>query len=203
VIETGTFLGTGSTRIILEAFGTEVPEKFYTIEIEPTFYERARQNLASFKYVEVLWGLSVDTHRAEQFINHDPLLVPGEAARRNLLIENPADPRSFYLSEIRAGVQGYASKAPDRWLELLLNRHRTATPLIALDSAGGIGWLEFCEVIRIMKGYKFLLFLDDINHVKHHRSLRYILSHPDFDLLDYEMKDGWLVAISRPVPKFA
>jgi predicted O-methyltransferase YrrM len=37
VIETGTFLGKGSTRIILDAFEANPPEKFYTVEISGAF----------------------------------------------------------------------------------------------------------------------------------------------------------------------
>ena len=55
VIESGTFLGTGSTRLILEALGATRPEAFYTIEVSPSLVEQARVNLAAFPWVQVVW----------------------------------------------------------------------------------------------------------------------------------------------------
>lgn len=210
VIETGTYLGTGSTRIIAEAFEKAPPEKFYTIEISPRFFEQARQHLSDLNFVEVLWGLSVGRAQAETFLRNDAMLW--EAARYNIEVENPQDPVSFYLAEIsgsmdvrpRLDSECYASRgnvAPDGLLEKLLSQYRECRPLIALDSAGGIGWLEFLEVIRIQGAEPFVLFLDDVNHVKHYRSLKYVQSSTDFHIIDCDIEDGWLVAAFCPAVK--
>jgi len=84
---------------------------------------------------------------------------------------------------------------PERLLELLLEKHRQDRPLICLDSAGGIGWLEFQEVLRLQAGYPFLLFLDDINHVKHYRSKVYVETTPRFDVIGSDLEEGWMVAL--------
>jgi hypothetical protein len=207
VIETGTYLGKGSTRIIAESFELAPPERFYTIEISPRFSEIARQHLADLEFVEVIWGLSVGRKQAETFLQNDSLLW--EAHHYNIAVENPEDPVSFYLAEINGNMSGkgrrdsecYADSseiAPDRLLEKLLSQYRDYNPLIALDSAGGIGWLEFLEVIRLQEARPFVLFLDDVNHVKHYRSLKYVQSSADFQMIDCDIKDGWLVAAFRP-----
>jgi hypothetical protein len=205
VIETGTYLGTGSTRLIAEAFGQNPPEKFFTIEIARRHYQLARRNLADLKFVTVLWGLSVDREQAEQFLRNDPLLR--EARQYDIEVENPEDPVSFYLKELSDGEAGVAEQgdeamaadvAPDSVLEYLLGEYRDRFPLIALDSAGGIGWLEFQLVMHVQQGLPFLLLLDDINHVKHYRSMLYVQSAPEFSIIDCDMKDGWLIAVFNP-----
>ena len=195
VVETGTYLGQGSTRIIASAFQEKPPEKFYTLEISRSYYEAARQNLSDLPYVEVLWGLSMGRSEAERFIREDAFLRTG-AQSLHLKVDH-SDPIEFYLREIRGqfGGSAPADDAPDHLLESILLEVREKVPLIALDSAGGIGWLEFQEVLRLQEGYPFVLFLDDVNHVKHHRSRLCVKSHPDFSIIDCDMNDGWLVAI--------
>jgi hypothetical protein len=203
VIETGTYLGTGSTRMIAEAFAPDIPEKFYTIEISSRCCEIARRNLAHLEFVEVVRGLSVDRQQAENFIRNDSFLW--EAKRHGIEVEQPKDPVGFYLNEIRRRENGAGAHedecypdpvkvAPDNLLARLLPQYRDRQPLIALDSAGGIGWLEFQEVLRLQAGFPFVLFLDDINHVKHYRSLKYVESCPEFYMIDCNVSHGWMLA---------
>lgn len=207
VIETGTYLGTGSTRMIADAFAPGAPEKFYTIEISRNSYNVASRNLAHLKFIEVIWGLSVSREQAESFIRSDSLLW--EAAHYGIEVERPEDPVGFYLREINkaknhscAGEDEcyptLANLPPDNVLGQLLPRYKNCQPLIALDSAGGIGWLEFQEVMRLHEGFPFVLFLDDVNHVKHYRSLKYVESCPEFHMIDCDVSDGWALAAYDP-----
>jgi hypothetical protein len=201
VIETGTYLGKGSTRMITEAFAPGAPEKFYTIEISRRFYEAARRNLLPLGFVEVLWGLSVGRVQAEEFLQSDSLLW--EAGRYGIEVEQPEDPVGFYLREISSDRNGAredecypdpVGTAPDNLLARLLAQYKDRMPLIALDSAGGVGWLEFQEVLHLQEGLPFVLFLDDVNHVKHYRSLKYVQSSPEFRMIDCDVQDGWALA---------
>lgn len=207
VVETGTYLGTGSTRMIAEAFAPGAPEKFYTIEISRTNYETARQNLAHLGAVEVVWGLSVGREQARDFIRGDSFLW--EAGSHGIEVEQPEDPVAFYLNEINADILGLCScvedndcyrkpAAPENLLARLLSQYNDRRPLIALDSAGGLGWLEFQEVLRLQEGLPFVLFLDDVNHVKHYRSLKYVQSSPGFRLIDCDLRHGWALAAYEP-----
>src|SRR5262245_23985715 len=74
-IECGTHRGTGSTRILLEVAATCSIPRIYTMEISKNLYEESRRNLAIFPQVECLWGLSVDSREAAEFIQNDPLLL--------------------------------------------------------------------------------------------------------------------------------
>jgi hypothetical protein len=72
-------------------------------------------------------------------------------------------------------------------------------PLIVLDSAGGIGYLEFSTVLKVMEGHPYLLLLDDICHLKHFRSYNYICSERQFAVLGERKESGWLLARYHPV----
>ena len=201
VIETGTCLGTGSTRMVIDAFAPDKPEKFYTIEISPRRCEIARRNLSDYEFVEVLWGLSVERSEAEKFLRNDSLLW--EAERHGIEVEQPEDPVSFYLREINSDKKNGAPedpnmRAPDNLLVRLLSQYKDQRPLIVLDSAGGIGWLEFQEVMRLQEGLPFLLFLDDVRHVKHYRSRMFVESCSDFHMIDCYVNHGWALAFYEP-----
>ena len=149
VVETGTYKGDGSTRIIAEAFGDEPPEAFYTIEISWALYHEAEQALRNLPFVKCIWGLSVDRLSAENFIRNDSFLRDHHL-HPDLYIDSPEDPVSFYLKEIQGmSRDGKTSLyAPDRLLEHLLQRYRQKIPLIALDSAeelGGLSFRKYCD----------------------------------------------------------
>jgi hypothetical protein len=198
IIESGTYLGTGSTRLILEALGETQPEAFYTIEISPSLVEQARKNLAPFPWVQVVWGLSIRRQEAISFVESDPMLRDLDP-ELDVFVDFLPDPRAGYLHEIRSGIgSGEASEAPEGVLVSLLTRHRNDRPLISLDSAGGIGWLEFQIMRETMGDRPYLLFLDDINHIKHYRSKLAIENSADFVVSGSDFEEGWMVAEHRP-----
>jgi hypothetical protein len=71
-------------------------------------------------------------------------------------------------------------------------------PLILLDSAGGIGFLEFNKVKEIMGDNPYTLVLDDTHHVKHHRSKLSIHQDPNFKIVYNDDVHGRLIAIHKP-----
>ena len=195
VVETGTYLGTGSTKAILAAFGERRPDVFYTLEVSKKFHDHARRNLATFPFVRCLWGLSVYRQEALGFVENDRLLKDPDP-ELDIFVDFLPDPVAGYLNEIRGGLGDESDlKAPEGILATLLERHKRDRPLICLDSAGGIGWLEFREVLRLQDGYPFLLFLDDINHVKHYRSKLFVEREPEFSVLDSDLNEGWMIAV--------
>lgn len=195
VVETGTYLGLGTTKLLLEALGETPIEAFYTIEVSPAFYSEAVLNLLHHPRVHCLWGLSVGQDQAAEFIRGDDLLRDIEN-HPDLYIDSD-QPVQAYLDEVRGagGTQRPLEIIPERWLEKLLPRIRDARPLIALDSAGGIGWLEYQEVRRLLGQAPCGLFLDDINHVKHHRSFRALQDDPRARIVAQDAERGWAVAL--------
>ena len=116
----------------------------------------------------------------------------------DIFVDFLPDPRSGYLSEIRNGIGGGdARESPEGLLRPLLEKHRRDRPLISLDSAGGIGWMEFQIVLETMGDAPYALFLDDINHLKHYRSMLHVESSPDFCVYSRDFQEGWLVAGHR------
>ena len=120
---------------------------------------------------------------------HDPTRRLGEGSRlrdaRNLSRSRSNSARDADEKDL---------EAPEGILAVLLERYKRDRPLICLDSAGGIGWLEFQEVLRLQEGHPFLLFLDDINHVKHYRSKLFVERTPEFTVFDSDWNEGWMVA---------
>jgi hypothetical protein len=96
-------------------------------------------------------------------------------------------PKSFYMREISQNV------VVDNALELLCNNDRKQ--LIFLDSAGGVGYLEYLWVMNLPNEYLMnkILMLDDINHIKHYRSVKDLIDK-GFDVqVSEDKRFAWCV----------
>ena len=68
IIESGTYLGTGSTVLLSNAFaGSPSFEKLFTCEVNWNFYSEAKINLKKFSKVKCLYGRTVSFNEAEEF----------------------------------------------------------------------------------------------------------------------------------------
>jgi hypothetical protein len=219
VIETGTYLGTGSTRIFAEFYQQNRPvRRFVTMEANWDNWRRARSNLKRFSFVEPKWGLSVNKGKAIEFIRNDAAirehqLYPG------IFIDDINDPIGFYTKELESGATRRQGSTPQvftasalkstvkelvkralYWhgedlLTQILKRHKMDWPLVVLDSAGGIGRLEFEITLETMGSAGYALFLDDTHHLKHFRSLQEIRSRSDFRLIRAANDGSWVLAV--------
>jgi hypothetical protein len=213
IIETGTYLGTGSTRILAEFFAHRPVRRFVTMETNWNYWRIARRNLRRFPFVETLWGLSVGRQKALNFIRND------EAIREHqrypeIFIDDVENPVGFYTREVEGAHAARATPALKSALKSALERlskvffwkgedllprtlelHRDHRPLIMLDSAGGIGHLEFLTTLTSMGDASYALLLDDTHHLKHFRSLRHIRSDPQFRLIRTAHDESWALAV--------
>jgi hypothetical protein len=82
-------------------------------------------------------------------------------------------------------------------LKKFVSKYKKEVPLILLDSAGGIGLLEFKIVTETMGSDPYYLLLDDINHLKHFRSFKEIKENPSFTILAENVESGWVFAKSN------
>lgn len=157
IVESGTALGDGSTRIFAQY---NIPIK--TIECNKANYEQAVQNLAEYDHVELFHALTLDKAETAAFIEADRLFLenPGD------IYSDSADPVSFYLHEINQDVP-----EDNKLIPLISNNKKQ---LVFLDSAGGIGYLEFLKVMESEYLGSKVVLLDDVDHVKHHRSVQYL-----------------------------
>jgi hypothetical protein len=213
VVETGTYLGTGSTRMLAAAFASGRPPKsFITIEANWSSWRAALGNLAAFPFVTVLWGRTMSRRAALEFVRSDDVLRHHERWP-DVFIDDTRHPVRSYSRELRGrlggrprGLVSTVRFARDRLRhysgdDLLIRSLRSVReqrPLILLDSAGGIGWLEFQTVLREMGSAPYTIVLDDTHHVKHFRSLAHIRGDPTFTILAESAEHGWVVARHSP-----
>jgi len=209
LIESGTFLGTGSTRTIAEAFPEDKkPICFYTFEVRYQFYKKAKANLEPYDFVKPIWGLSVNRQDAIAFVKQDTVIANHEQYP-DVFIDDVENPVNFYLRECegkmrttRQAIKSFlfnirpkkGEELQQNLLNILLEKHKKDKPMVILDSAGGTGYLEFLTLMKHMKNENFFLLLDDIHHLKHFRSFREVQENPNFQVLGYDLKVGWCLA---------
>ena len=154
IVETGTNTGLGSTAILAK-MGIPV----VSLECSPSNYQQAKFNLNRHSHVTLLNGLSLSKKDMVEFIIKDKTVHP-----ENIMIDTP-EPIPFYLTEINFNV-------PEDLLFPLIQNNKDQ--LIFLDSAGGVGYLEYLKVMSLDKDLlkTKTLVLDDIHHVKHYRSVK-------------------------------
>lgn len=197
LIETGTYLGTGTTSIIANTLKELklTDSIFHTIEVNPVFYRKAVENLIEnqlIDYVNMHNGLSVprtllpsvkiieeesifDLKEEEIFVDHD------ETERV----------KKYYNETDFPGV-------PDDLLLKCLEDFSFAPDFVLLDSAGHMGNIEFNYLIEKIKNVCYIA-LDDVNHLKHYKSLKQIKTDPRFELLMLsDEKFGFCVARFTP-----
>lgn len=210
IIESGTFKGTGSTTTLAKAIikNRALIDNFYTIEVDHNFYKVAKKWLKKYKFVHPIWGLSVDESEAISFIENDEA-INNHTKYPDIYIDTLTNPKDFYLNEIKGQLSKTAKKSfidslfsfksnndffKTNVFASLLPKVTDQIPLILLDSAGGIGFLEFNTVLKYLHNSEFIIILDDIHHLKHFRSLQYIKSSNNFQIIAENVIDGWVVA---------
>src|SRR5262245_11685233 len=156
IVETGTRYGDGST-LVLATTGKPVT----TIECNPNNHHQAVTNLSTYPNVTCILGYSLFRQKMFDFIDQDSIYD----SNLPIMFDNLINPREYYKIEI-----GNQPIQENVLINLIDNSIRQ---LILLDSAGGVGWLEYLTVVSLSpeKLQKKILILDDIGHVKHYRSV--------------------------------
>jgi hypothetical protein len=156
IVETGSYDGLGSTSIFAQT-------KKYVFSIECNFnnFVNASRNLITHDNVCVIHGLS---------IKREHLIVGLLNEKFDVETKYDSDfPKTFYMREISHQV------VVENALDLFCKNNRKQ--LLFLDSAGGVGYLEFLSVMDFPKEYleNKVLMLDDISHIKHKRSVEKLI----------------------------
>lgn len=198
IIETGTYQGIGSTKLIASLIRDLQIEdsKFYSIECNEGFYQDAKVNLTAHgmqDFVILMKGLSVPKS-----------LLPNESETQEK-IERAllTDGIKVDHAEVKLGSVLYSKEAQTDGQEDLLGyiiKKGCFNPdFVLLDSAGHIGSIEFEYFTRILT-YPCLIGLDDTKHIKHFESKETMLSDSNrFEIL-YESSEhtGSLIAQFTP-----
>jgi hypothetical protein len=69
--------------------------------------------------------------------------------------------------------------------------------LIVLDSAGGVGNMEFQIIDELMKNEAYYLLLDDTHHLKHFRGYDIIKNRGDFSIINNSDKNGCVLCYHK------
>ena len=155
IVETGTYCGTGSTLIFAK---TNLP--VFSIECNARHVAAAKKSLKNYPNVSILQGYSLKHKEMLEFIFKDTIYEKNPKLRR----EGESKAPLFYLQEISC------STLAEKLLIKLVNNNKRQ--LVFLDSSGGVGYLEFKKFMSIKHLKKKVLMLDDIQHVKHYRSVQ-------------------------------
>ena len=168
VIETGTFNGLGSTMIF-----AKIGIKTQTIESCLSSFFAAKDNLKNYSNVILHHGSSLKIQEMLDFIDQDDFYSSSEIKIQNISIDGGSvDAKSFYKDE----VTGFGYSAPPKE-DILFNLiNNSKKQLVFLDSAGGVGFLEFKKFMSIDECFRKnkILVLDDVAHIKHYRSVNFL-----------------------------
>jgi len=201
IIETGTNLGLGSTRILAECVieaGRAEEIRIETIESQYWNYLSAFRNLQQFPFVGCHFGCSLGRESILPFLHGDEMLQ-NHKAYSGVYIDRDGSGRElaeWYGAEAIGQTQqaGYR----DDILGELIGENLGKRLMFLLDSAGGMGLLEFQTTVQAMIGQEFCLLLDDRHHIKHRRSSDWMESHPsEYSILAGE--ESWVLADAHPI----
>jgi len=218
IIETGTHRGLGSTTMLGNAFKNSSSLKsLNTIEIDYTNYTLAKKNLSQFSFVNCCYGCSLDLNDAIEYVKKDEAILHHEKYPE-VFIDNAKDPINFYVNELEGRLNDSSNNILKQFLKKILRPSRNANTnpaynllpslikefgnhemLIVLDSAGGVGHMEFQITDELMKNKNYYILLDDTHHLKHFRGYDIIKNRGDFSIINASEKNGWVLAYHKAV----
>lgn len=183
VIETGTYMGLGTTKSLIAGLqANKKPFHLISIEINPAFHKMAQRNIGKVQGVELWNGRSIAKNHP--FISTDFTDLPDHV----IIDHKPEHRKELYEREVEFDV-------PDSLLQKAVDFFDGKPELVVLDSAGHYGWAEFNATLGMIN-HPFILALDDTNHGKHYKSVQVIKQKPEIFEVIFETNDkfGSLVA---------
>lgn len=166
VIETGTYLGLGTTKAVLDGMrGHGMGFDFISIEVNPVHYKQAVANNVGVPGLHLLNGLSIGKP-------HLPIDTTFNVPDHIIVDHQPNVRQKLYNKEIDFNVE-------DHLLQRAIDALGGEPDLVILDSAGHMGLIEFRYLMERIGDKSFYLVLDDVGHVKHYESFEYVKKHPE------------------------
>jgi hypothetical protein len=159
IIETGTYIGTGTTMAVIRGIETDRDsiQKLHSIEVNETYLNLARKlhsRALTLGYLEFYHGCSLPAEYMPDEIDDE---FPEHIYTDHL------DSRQ-YLQEVQ-GIEHYDI------LGMLMQETDYMAEMYILDSAGHLGTAEFLYITEKQKG-RCYFFLDDTDHRKHYKTLK-------------------------------
>jgi len=198
IIETGTYKGEGTTKMIASALrDVNINHlEFYTIECNPENYKAAIVNLSNAQllyFVKPLLGLSMPRSMlpSKQEIFESTIL--GIDSDEIFVDHEEFDRVKKYYEETNFKT------LPDDLIRFCLQEMKFQPHLIVLDSAGHIGNIEFNYIINKLKSECYIV-IDDTKHIKHYKSYQQIQKDDRFTVLyASDEKFGFCFALFNPI----
>jgi hypothetical protein len=187
VIETGTYLGNGTTRILFEALKEYSPYfTLVTIESKYEYYKVASAHYRNYPEVVCLHGLTIPRSQLPTLEEIQRETVENEVP--GIYHDHSKDTRAaLYFQEQQ-------TDGPDGLLGIALNALACKPDLVLLDSAGHLGFREFTFLMSMVKA-PFVLIADDARHVKHHQTFVSIHTDLRWEMLGMgDERFGWFAA---------
>ncbi len=195
IVETGTYLGTGTTMIIASAIRDLAIEDatFYSIEVNPAHAGKATDNLSrAGLWVDILNGLSVPRQLLPTMTQIEQVYVRSVVADGIVVDHEEAERARLYHGETDF------PDVPEDLLGQVLAEFEHRPDFALLDSGGHVGNIEFRYLIDRLQA-PCIIALDDIHHVKHYRSFQDLRADDRFDLIAAsEEKFGFCIARFNP-----
>jgi FkbM family methyltransferase len=197
IIETGTYLGTGTTKVIAEAIRDLKLQgaMLHSIEVNPRHLEIAKGHLQTSglsELVQLQLGLSVPRRLLPSLRQIQEQTVSA-VEFEDLFVDHQEHERALlYLKETDFGT------VPEDLLGRCLRQFANHPDFVLLDSGGHMGHVEFKYLLSQLAGSCYIA-LDDIHHVKHHRSFRQMQNDPRFEIIvSSKEKFGFCIAKFTP-----
>lgn len=179
IVETGSYMGTGTTRAIREALTGD--EEVYSIEVNPEHYAQAKKNNEG-TIIKFLNGLSIPKPKL-------PIDTTFNVPDHVIVDHYPENRNALYQKEVRFDVT-------DALLKKVLKEWNNRPDFVILDSAGHLGLIEFKYLMSMAKG-TFFLALDDTDHVKHYESMQLIKADSERFTVLFETSEKFGSAIIK------
>ncbi len=196
IIETGTYLGRGTSTIIWKALrDLGLQADFTTCEVNP---EHHRQAAEYFKAN----GMNI---RAELGLTLPRAMLPSVEDIRKEFVEHKEFSGIYYDHDEGQRPTLYFAETnfpvPENLLFEAMKRYNFKPDFVLLDSAGHLGFAEFEYFLSLVQGECYLM-LDDVYHCKHYKSLQRIKQDSRFTLLvESPEKFGFCIVKFTPAAK--
>lgn len=197
LIETGTYLGKGTTKIIASAL-RKLKNKatFYSIEVNPKNHQKAAENISASgltEFVNLLNGLSVP----KSLLPDKSRIFEETVASvefKDVFIDHPENERvEKYFDE--TNFPGL----PEDLLGQCLAEFEYKPDFVLLDSGGHMGYIEFNYLISNIQS-ECIIALDDVYHIKHHKSFLFMKQDQRFEVIvESKEKFGFCIAKFTPI----
>jgi hypothetical protein len=178
-VETGTFIGNGSTPIIADYLRRNGKSILCTIESNPIHYKLARTNLRTIPNIRCFYGLSFPRHKIPSTDATTEWLGFLRETYGTLEGANVDDAENFAENAFLDGQ--------DDWIGFIVKYLRPE--LFFLDSAGHVGFVEFEHLLSVLD-YPCLIGLDDVDHAKHVHTVTEAMKDDRFTML-FRTEDRW------------